>query len=69
MSRVHAICASLGRFRRCPGTGDGTFGSWQFRGARVVRAVLKKLKGRLESGKRPVPICQKTIKAFECPPN
>jgi len=32
--------------------GDGTFGSWQFRGARVVRAVLKKLKGRLESGKR-----------------
>lgn len=66
LEHVQGSChpCSLGRFRRCPGTGDGTFGSWHFRGARVVRAVLKKLKGRLESGKRPVPILSENHQSF-----
>lgn len=32
--------------------GDGAFGPWQFRGARVVRAVLKKLGPRLQAARR-----------------
>ena len=64
MSRVHAICAVWLVFVDALGTGDGTFGSWQFRGARVVRAVLKKLKGRLQSGKRPVPILSERHQSF-----
>lgn len=32
--------------------GDGVFGPWQFRGARVVRAVFTKLAGRLQGASR-----------------